>query len=196
MKIPGVPVCSQSKLLPPLMLLLHHGLCTFASLWSSCSSTTMVFMLLPPTVDFSLCLDIINLTFSIFGLNHKDWLFYLLFVPGGNVVKWDGLALWPWSVQFSSVIQLCPTLCDPMDCSMPGLPVHHWLLELTQTDVLRVSDAIQQSHLLSSSSPPAFNLSQHWGLFQWVSSLHQGVKVLEFQLQHQSFQWIFWTDFL
>ena len=76
--------------------------------------------------------------------------------------------------QFSSIAQLCTTLCDPMDCSMPGLPVHHQLLEFTQTHVHRVSDAIQPSHPLSSSpSPPALNLPQHQGLFKWVSSLHQ-----------------------
>ena len=95
----------------------------------------------------------------------------------------------PQSVQFSSVAQSCPTLCDPMDCSMPGLPVHHQLPEFTQTHVHWVSDAIQLSHPLSSPSPPAFYLSQHQVLFQWVSSSHQVAKVLEFQLQHQSFQW-------
>ena len=68
-------------------------------------------------------------------------------------------------VQFSSVAQLCPTLCNPMDYSTPDLPVHHQLLECTQTHVHRVGDAIQPSHPLSSSSPPAFSLSQHWGLF-------------------------------
>ena len=70
------------------------------------------------------------------------------------------------SFQFTSVIQLCLTLCDPMDCSTPGLPVHHQLLELAQTHVHSVSDALQPSHPLSSPSPPAFNLSQHQGLFQ------------------------------
>ena len=100
------------------------------------------------------------------------------------------------SVQFRSVAQSCPTLCDPMDCSRPGFPVHHQLLELAQTHVHWVGDAIQPSHPLSSPFPPAFNLSQHQGLFQWVSSLHQVAKVLELQLQHQSFQWIFKTDFL
>ena len=70
------------------------------------------------------------------------------------------------TVQFSSVVQLCPTLCDPMNCSMPGLPVHHQLPESTQTHVDRVSDAIQPSHPLSSPSPPALNLSQHQGLFK------------------------------
>ena len=100
------------------------------------------------------------------------------------------------SVQFSSVAQSCPTLCDPMNRSTPGLPVHHHLPEFTQTHVSRVGDAIQPSHPLSSPSPPAFHLSQHQGLFKWVSSSHQVAKVLEFQLQHQSFQWIFRTEFL
>ena len=77
------------------------------------------------------------------------------------------------SVQFNSVTQSCPTLCDPMNCSTPGLPVYHQLLESTQTHVHWVSDAIQPSYPLSSPSPPAFNLSQHRGLFRWVSSSHQ-----------------------
>ena len=98
--------------------------------------------------------------------------------------------------QFSSVAQSCPTFCDPMDRSTPGFPVHHQLPELTQTHVHRVSDAIDPSHPLSFPSPPAFNLSQHQGLFKWFSSSHQVAEVLEFQLQHQSFQWIFRTDFL
>ena len=83
-----------------------------------------------------------------------------------------------------------------MDCSMPGLSVQHQLPKFTQTNVYSVSDAIQPSHPLSSPSPPAFNLSQHQGLFKLVSSSHQVAKVLEFQLQHQSFQWIFRTDLL
>ena len=98
--------------------------------------------------------------------------------------------------QFSSVAQSCPTLWDPMDCSTPGFPVHHQLLELAQTHVHRATDAIQPSHPLSSPSLPAFNLSQHQGLFQWISSLHQVAKVLELQLKHQSFQWILRVDFL
>ena len=106
----------------------------------------------------------------------------LLFIPG--------------KLQFSSVAQSCPTLCDPMNRSTPGLPVHHQLPESTQTHVHWVGDAIQPSHPLSSPSPPALNLSQHQGLFKWVSSLHQVAKVLEFQLQHQSFQWTLRTDFL
>ena len=96
-----------------------------------------------------------------------------------------------YSVQFSLVAQSCPTLCNLMGCSTPGLPVHHQLPEFTQTHVHWVSDAIQPSHPLLSPSPPTFSLSQHQGLFQWVSSSHQVAEVFEFQLQHQSFQWIF-----
>ena len=77
-----------------------------------------------------------------------------------------------------------------MDCSTPGLPVHHQLPEFAQTHIHRVSDVIQPSHLLSLPSLPAFCLPQHQGLFQWVSSSHQVAKVLELQLQHQSFQYI------
>ena len=101
------------------------------------------------------------------------------------------------NIMLSSVQLLsCVQLCYPMDCSMPVFPVHHQLPELAQIHVQWISDAIQPSHLLSSPSPPAFNLSQHQGLFQWVSLSHQVAKVLELQLHHQSFQWIFKTDFL
>ena len=100
------------------------------------------------------------------------------------------------SCSVSSATQSCLTVRDPMDCSTQGLPAHHQLLELTQTHVHRGSDAIQPSHALSSPSPPAFNFAQHQGLFKWVGSLNQVAKVLEFELQHQSFQWIFRTDFL
>ena len=99
-------------------------------------------------------------------------------------------------IQFNSVAQSSPTLCHPMDCSTPGFPVLHQLLELAQTYVHWVGDAIQPSHPLSSPFPPAFHLSQHQGLFQWVGSFHQVAKVLTLQLQHQSFQWIFRIDFL
>jgi len=99
-------------------------------------------------------------------------------------------------VQFSSVSQSCPTIYDPMDCSTPGLPIHHQLPEFTQTHVHWVSDAIQPSHPLSSPSPPAPNPSQHRGLFQWVNSSHEVAKILEFQLQHQSFQRTPRTDLL
>ena len=96
----------------------------------------------------------------------------------------------------SSVAQSSPTLCDAMNRSTPGLPVHHQLLEFTQTHVHRVSDAIQPSHPLSSPSPPAPNPSQHQSLFQWVNSLNEVAKVLEFQLWHQSFQRTPRTDLL
>ena len=92
------------------------------------------------------------------------------------------------SVQFSSVAQSCPAVCDPMNHSTPGLPVHHHLPEFTQTHVHRVSDDIQPSHPLSSPSPPAPNPSQHQSLFKGVNHSHEGAKVLGFQLQHHSFQ--------
>ena len=91
-------------------------------------------------------------------------------------------------VQFSSVSQSCPTLCNPMNCSTPGLPVHDKLPEFTQTHAHRVSDAIQPSHPLSSPSPPALNPSQNQGLFHRVNTSHEVAKVLEFQLQRLSFQ--------
>ena len=97
------------------------------------------------------------------------------------------------SVQFSSVSQACLTLCGPMNHSMPGLPVHHKLPESTQTHAHQVGDAIQPSHPLSCPSP-APNPCQHQGLFQRVNSLHEVSKILEFQLQHQSFQWTPRTD--
>ena len=97
-------------------------------------------------------------------------------------------------IQFSSVTQSCPTLCNPMDCSTPGLAVPHQLLELGQTHVHRVDDSIQPSHPLSPFSPPGLSLSQC--IFQWVSPLYQVAKILELQLQHQPFQSIFRVDFL
>ena len=84
--------------------------------------------------------------------------------------------------QIRSVAQSCPTLCDPMNRSTPGLPVHHQLPEFTETHVHRVSDAIQPSHPLLSPSPPAANPSQHQNLSQWVNSSHEVAKVLELQL--------------
>ena len=130
--------------------------------------------------------------------------------------RWAGVSEWgtrvhPWlihvnvwqkspqyckAIQFSSVSQSCPTLWDPMNCSMSSLPVQHQLLESTQTHVHWVGDATQPSHPLLSPSPPALNLAQHQGLFKWVSSSHQVAKVLEFQLQHQSLQWTPRTDLL
>ena len=115
--------------------------------------------------------------------------------------------LWDWLLWSTCCPRDSQESYSAIDCSVqslshvwlfatPGLPVHHQLTEFTQTHVHWVGDAIQPSHPLSSPSPPTFNLSQHQGLFQWVSSLHQVAKVLELQLQHQSFQWIFGTDFL
>ena len=101
-----------------------------------------------------------------------------------------------FTVQFSSVAQSCSALCDPMDYSKPDLSVYHQLLGFTQTHVHWVSDAIQPSHPLSYPSPHTYNLSKHQGLFKWVSSSHQVDKLLEFQLQHQSFQWTPRTDLL
>ena len=96
-----------------------------------------------------------------------------------NFIKYCFLLV---SVHFSSVAQLCLTLCDPMNCSIPGLPVHHQLPEFTQIHVHRVTDAIQPSHPPSSPFLPAPSPSQHQSLFQWVNSSHEVAKVLEFQL--------------
>jgi len=103
------------------------------------------------------------------------------------------LLLYNW-VQFSHSVM--SDFCDTIDCSMPVFLVHHQLPELAQTHIHWVGDAIQPSHSLSSPYTPAFNLSQHQGLLQWVSSLNQVAKVLELQLQHQSLQWICRTDFI
>ena len=108
------------------------------------------------------------------------------------------LDLW-WllhGLQFSSCAQLCPTLCNPMGCNTSDFPVHYQPPEPTQTHVLWVGDAIQPSYPLLSPSSLAFHLAHHQGLFQGVSFSHQVANLLEFQLQHQSFQWIFRIDFL
>ena len=99
-----------------------------------------------------------------------------------------------YTVHFSLVVHSCQTFCDPMDCSMPGLPVHHQLQDPTQTHW--IGDAIQPSHPLSSPSSPAPNPSQHQYIFKWVSSSHQVAKALELQLQHQSSEWTLRTDLL
>ena len=114
----------------------------------------------------------------------------------GRVLEWGAIAFSFSSVQFSSFAQLCLTLCDGMNRSTPGLPVHPHLPEFTQTHVHRVGDAIQPRHLLSSPSPPAPNPSQYQSLFQGVNSSHEVAKVLEFQLQHHSFQRTPRTDLL
>ena len=166
-----------------------------------------------PPSDFIILYQTINF---INLLNNNKWINGLLCVcwvpqsclanckpmnyslPGSSVhgifqarmLEWVAITLQQWSgnllIQFSSVAKSCLTLCDSIDCSKPGFPVHHQLLELTQTQVHEVGDAIQPSPPLLSPSPPAFNLPQHHGLFQWASSSHQVAKVLEFQLQHQS----------
>ena len=117
------------------------------------------------------------------------WLFLLL--CNSRLYKYT-----KFSVQFSSVAQKCPALCNLMNCSTPSLPVHHQLPEFTQTHIHRARDSIQPSHPLSSPSLPARNLSLNQGFFKWVSSSHQVAKILDFQLQHQSFQWIPRTDLL
>ena len=94
-----------------------------------------------------------------------------------------------------SVSNSCPTLYDPFDCSIPGFPVLHYLLEIAQTCVHCVGDAVQPSRPLSPTSPPALNLPQHQVLFQWICFSHQVAKFLELQFQHQSFWWIFKVDF-
>ena len=127
------------------------------------------------------------LSLSILEIN-QYWIFQCV-----NMIY---LSIYFSSVQFSSVTQSCPTLCNPMNHSMPRLPVHHQLLEFTQTHIHWVGDAIQPSYPLSSPSPPAPNPSQHQGLFQWVNSSHEVAKVLDFQLQVQSFQWTLRTDLL
>ena len=137
-----------------------------------------------------------RLTISEISSNHKRPLrwFPACFQGFCASLSWPTAAKWiteEWyfrneakilSVQFSSVSQSCPTLCNPMNHSTPGLPVHHHLLEFTQTHVHQVSDDIQPVHPLSSPSPPAPNPSQHQSLVQWLSSLHEVAKVMEFQL--------------
>ena len=127
-----------------------------------------------PRLLLSLWLCILRLHRSLGRMHKGEHSNYT--VPFGCYLKFKVLIY--FSVQFCSVTQGCPTLCDPMDCSTPGHPVHHQLLEFTQTQVHRVGDAIQPSHPLSSPSPPVYNLSQYQGLLQWVRYLHQVAKVL------------------
>ena len=128
--------------------------------------------------------------------------------PGDNKGQGSLVCCSPWSPKDLNMTEwlthfccclvttVCQTLCNSMDCSMPGFPIPHHLPEFAQVHVHWIGDAIQLSHPLSHSSPSAFNLSQHQGLFQWVGSFHQVAKVLELQLWHQSFQWIFRIDLL
>ena len=128
--------------------------------------------------------DINSLTFS---KNLSLFCFCQFLFSITLISAWIFITSFP-SLLFSSVAQLCLTLCNTMNRSTPGLPVHHQLPKFTQTHVHRVGDAIQPSHPLLSPSPPAPNPSQHQSLFQWVNSSHEVSKVLEFQLQHHSFQ--------
>ena len=114
----------------------------------------------------------------------KGWIGSLRLAAASYYIYLEWITTRSYSI--SPIALSCPGLCDPMDCSMPGSPVHSQLPELAHTHVHRVSDATQPSHPLSSPSPPAFSLSQHQGLFQGVSSLHQLAKVLELQFQHQT----------
>ena len=145
----------------------------------SCNSLNLYMLLNLSTMKTSGCFGKTLISCVEFGTSHVS-VHSQMVRPGRwntnircNSVSW-----------FSSVAHLCPTLCDPMNCSTPGLPVHHQLLEFTETHVHRVSlsDAIQPSHPLSSPSSPAPNPSQHQSLFQWVNSSHEVAKVLEFQL--------------
>ena len=123
-------------------------------------------------------LEWVLISFSRGSSQPRDWTRVSCIVGGFFTAEPPGKPLVIIS-QFSSVTQSRPALCNPMDCSTPSLPVHHQLPEFTHTHIHWVGDAIQPSHLLLSPSPPDFNLSQHQGLFQWVSSLHQAAKVLE-----------------
>ena len=142
-------------------------------------------------VSFKICVSLLifcfdALSIGMSGLLKSPTVIVLLsvspFMSVSVCLRYWGAPVLGASVQFSTVAQSCPTLCDPMNRSTPGLPVHHQLPEPTQTHVHRVSDAIQPSHPLSSPSPAAPNPSQHQSLFQWVNSSHEAAKVLEFQL--------------
>ena len=142
------------------------------------------------TLDIQKCL--MNSGHTINSVKFRHCIFFFQIVIESLRLKTIWILL--SSVQFS-----CSVMSDslwPLEFILPSFPVHHQFLEFTQTHVHWVGDAIQPSHPLSSPSPPAFNLTQHQGLFQWVSSSHQVAEGLEFQLQHQSFQWIFRTDLL
>ena len=161
----------------------------------SCDSRSQKFCLSPPTCHLggqaAPAAPLWGRLFEVFSSTTVQ-------VPGGQ-----GLCLFwlPWCLSLArnvccSVAELCPTLCHPVDYSAPGFLVLHYFLELAQTHVHWVGDAIQPSRSLSPPSPPALNISQHQGLFQWVSSLHQVAELLELQLQQQSFKYIFRVDFL
>ena len=147
---------------------------SFISIWRTITSNTVYFYLkLTQTSSQQNNLSIIHKeTFLVPSFLNN------VFVENRDAVKY---VLPLTLIQFSSVSQSCPTLCNLMKCITPGLPVHHQLLEYTQPHIHRVSDAIQPSHPRSSASPPSHNLSQHQSLFQWVNSSHEVAKVLELQ---------------
>ena len=124
---------------------------------------------------FFTVIGILDIFLNLFYIGFVSWNFNCIVFP----LVLQIVTVYFSSAYFSSVIQSCLTLCDPTDCSTSGFPIHHQLLELSQTHVHRVGDSIQPPHSLSSPSPPAFNLSQNQGLFKWLSSSHQVAKVLE-----------------
>ena len=138
----------------------------------------------PMSLPFTTGGQSIGASSSVLPMNIQDW--FPLGLTDLISLQSKGLSrvFSNTTVRFSSVAQSCPILCDTMDCSTPGLPACHQLPGFTQTHIHWVGDAIQPSHPLSSPSPPAFNLSQHQGLFHWVSSSYQVAKILKFQLQH------------
>ena len=139
----------------------------------------LLFSLMPRKKEFNMHFSFLKK--KIFCISSfSPWFYYMLCLL--ICIFLQTINFWRYSDQIRSVAQSCPILCNPMNHSTPGLPVHHQLPEFTQTHVHRVSDAIQPSYLLSSPSPLAPNPSQHQSLFQWVNSSHEVAKVLEFQL--------------
>ena len=139
-----------------------------------------------------------NNNINILNLAFYDISFHILFIHSNreNVIH---IYIYVYIYRYicgCSVTKSCPTICDLTNCNTPGLPLLHYLPEFAQTHVHWVAEAMQPSHPLLPPSLPAFPLSEHQGLFQWVGSLHQVAKVLELQLQHQCFQWIFRVNFL
>ena len=218
--LPLITISSFSKSVSLFLfykeICLYHFLLDFAYKWYH---TVFLFILLCLTYIFITCQRLLKLcinpyrwsifnTHSIVGvlmgitftvMNQNPLALILSIIEGSSTSAPSGCLLYVLIKessllhqlsQFSSVTHSCLTLCNPMDHSTPGLP------EITQTHVHWVGDVIQPSHPLLSPSPPAFNLSQHQSLFQWVTSSHQVAKVLEFQLQYQSFQWTPRTDIL
>ena len=196
-----------------LLPLVYSSSAVFSWFWLECTGgwperwSWIIYNLLYAEILYALLTSalLLNQTWFLYwnscplsSLAHPHIVFFRLFPTQVDLPFCFFLLLFCFSPfsQFSSVAQSCPTHCDPMDCSTPGFPVRHQLPELTQIHVHQVGDAIQPSHPIPSPSPPAFSLSQLQGLFQWVSSSHQVAKILKFQLQRQSFQWIFKTDFL